>query len=477
MDASYYAAVGQQIASGQGWQEPFLWQYLDDPAGVPHPAHTYWMPLASLLTIPGLMLRQGFWGARALFLFLAALVPSLTMCLAWSLTRQRSAAWMAGVLALFPPFYLPYLLTTDTFVPYMLLGGLFLLAVAGERWRWLGLIAGLMHLTRPDGLLWLLLALVLVGWRRRWRDLGWLFGGYLLPMLPWYGRNLLVWGRLTPPGSLHALWLVTYNDLFRYPPQTLTFARWWASGPANWLQARKWALGQNLQTLLAVQGGIALLPFALWGAWRFRNRTVVRVGAWGWVLAFTVMTLVFPWAGARGGFFHAGAAVQPLFWSLVPVGLEALIGWGAQRRGWQPALAHKVFSIGLLGLVAVLGLTLFFQRVQHWDVAWRHYQEVETQLRLAGAEPDAVVMVNDPPGYFWANTRPAVAVPVGGSQAVRDAARRYGVYYLILESNHPSELTGWYENPGLAEGWLYLGDVGTTRLFQIGDSSSGKDTP
>ena len=49
MDAEYYAATALQLAGGKGFQEPFIWNYLNQPAGIPAPSHLYWMPLASIL--------------------------------------------------------------------------------------------------------------------------------------------------------------------------------------------------------------------------------------------------------------------------------------------------------------------------------------------------------------------------------------------------------------------------------------------
>ena len=44
MDAEYYYAGGIRLAEGDGFTENFLWNYLDNPVGLPHPAFTYWMP-------------------------------------------------------------------------------------------------------------------------------------------------------------------------------------------------------------------------------------------------------------------------------------------------------------------------------------------------------------------------------------------------------------------------------------------------
>jgi hypothetical protein len=37
MDAEYYFAGGLQIVNGQGFTEPYIWNYLADPPGLPAP--------------------------------------------------------------------------------------------------------------------------------------------------------------------------------------------------------------------------------------------------------------------------------------------------------------------------------------------------------------------------------------------------------------------------------------------------------
>ena len=39
MDAEYYLAIGRRLAGGERFSEAFLWKYLDDPQGLPHPSN------------------------------------------------------------------------------------------------------------------------------------------------------------------------------------------------------------------------------------------------------------------------------------------------------------------------------------------------------------------------------------------------------------------------------------------------------
>src|SRR5512143_3168308 len=114
MDAEYYYAGGQRLAAGQGFSELVLWNYLDDPASIPHPSHAYWMPLASLLAALGMQVTGviGFGAGKLGFILLAACLPPLTADLALPLTHKPNLALLAGLLAVFPAFYLAYLPTT-----------------------------------------------------------------------------------------------------------------------------------------------------------------------------------------------------------------------------------------------------------------------------------------------------------------------------------------------------------------------------
>ncbi|HLE13413.1 MAG TPA: hypothetical protein VI776_01595 [Anaerolineales bacterium] len=524
MDADYYYAGGMRLASGQGWSEPFLWNYLDDPLGLPHPAFTYWMPLASLLAAMGMRLAgsTSFDSAQAIPVLLAALLPPLTAWLAFSLTQQRWAALLAGLLALLPGFYLPFQVTTDTFAVSMILGiaWLQLLKTHADVTGFtkilqvalgLGLTAGLMHLARAEGLVWLgitLLAVWCEGRRfarsrletaegrraegRRATDGRATVGlraslyivpgmatmacllGYLLVMGGWLARNLALYGTLLSPAGGKVFWITGYDEIFVYPASILTSGRWWSSGLDEILRARLWALGQNLQTVIAVQGEIFLALLIVPGVWAFRKDVRVRWGLLAFVVMFLLMTLVFPYPGGRGGLFHSGATLQPLWWALAPAGLQAWLLWGQKKRGWQVKSARQVFTAGVVGLaLLVTGLT-GYTRLQGADPtspAWGSskvlYQRLEGELEGEGIPPEAIVMVNNPPGYYSATGRSAIPVPIGGQAETLAAAQRYKAGYLLLERNHPGGLDSLYQKPADRSGLRYLSTVDGAHLFEI----------
>ncbi len=491
MDADYYYAGGLQLAAGRGFSEPFLWNYLDDPAGLPHPAFSYWMPLTSLLAALGMALtgHQTWFAARLGFLVLGAILPPLTATLSFSLASRRDLALTAGLLAVFSGFYTPYMPVTDTFGLYLLFGGLFFLIVNRKcsiaNSLLLGLLAGLMHFARADGILWLLLALFAVIIQKPSSRsslftfyalrIAFCILGYMLVMLPWLVRNMVVFGALLAPGSSRALWLTSYDQLFAYPANSLTFASWWHSGLVEILKVRLWALGLNLENAIAVQGSIFLLPLIMIGLWQLRkeNRTFLAILAWG--VTLTVMSLVFPFAGARGGFFHSGAALQPFLWAVAPLGLARVITWGARRRGWHEKRALTVLSAGLVGIAALLTAWIVLGRVigtfndrQAWGREAATYSQIEKILEKHGAHDEAVVIVANPPGYYLVSDRPAIAIPNGDAQAVLDVAHKYGGRYLILEKGSlPGGLERLYDQLLGQPDFCFLGEVEVARIYVI----------
>jgi hypothetical protein len=487
MDADYYLLGGLQLAEGKGFTESVLWNYLDDPKGIPHPSHGYWMPFVSILSAIGIWLTPfgGFTGGRIVFLLLAGGIPPVTAWLACVLLRDRNGkvrqrmASLAGILAVFPGFYLSFLTVPDAFAVYMILGALFL-GIAGfngewrdrRKWVVLGVIAGLMHLTRADGIIWLGIGWIAVIMQHRTQSrylvsgIGYTLGGYLLVMGPWSGRNWSVFGALLAPGGTRALWVLNYDEIFSFPGSILTFERWWDAGLGEIFSGRLWSLGLNLQTFFGVQGQVFLLPLILLGLWRLREQRVIQLGWGAWVMTLVVMTLVFPFAGARGGFFHSGAAVQPLFWAVPPVGLEVFGEWGRRVRGWRVRQAQKAFGAGLVGLAALLTGVIFLVRVLPSE-SGPGYRDVEQELVEMGIQPGEIVMVNNPPGYFLASGRPAIVIPNGDKAVLLSAARHYAVRYVILDENVPVKLRILYENPSNGIGLVYLGGLEGFQIFEV----------
>jgi hypothetical protein len=491
MDADYYFAGGLQLATGKGFTEPYLWNYLDNPTGLPHPSHAYWMPLASILAALGMGLAgQNTWLAgRIGFLIIAASIPIITSTLAYSLSKRRDLALIAGLLAIFSGFYAAFIPVTDTFGIYMLLGGIFFLAAYRQgNWRnfGLGVTAGFMHLARADGIVWLLVSFLVIFFIptdkksqlkifRKIMSGSICLIGYLLIMSAWFVRNDLVFGSFLAPGGESQFWLTHYNQIFSYPPGSITYNSWLQNGIVEALKVRLWALNMNLQNTLASQASIFLLPLILIGAWKLRKDPHVLIAFITWVGYVVLMSFVFPFAGARGGFFHSGAALQPMWWALAPVGLVTLVDWVGKKRAWNVAEASRIFLGGTVGLSILLtGLIVtgkLFSPIDGgniWSYENNLYREVDKKLITSDTPLNPIVIVANPPGFYLASAKSAIAVPDGDEQTTLLVARRYDASYLILEDGgFPDGLIGLYQNPDQYPNFHFLGEVEGARVFRI----------
>jgi hypothetical protein len=338
-------------------------------------------------------------------------------------------------------------------------------------------VTGVMALARNDGILWLGIAAYLIHLRKSQpvsikeliSAVFLLLVGFILIMAPWYIRNYLSYGSIMAPGGGLTLWMTNYNQTFSYPANKLSFSAWINHGWENNIQIRLWALGQNLQNAIAAHGSIILVPFIGYGIWLHRTDQRVKAGFFGWMVLLAAMTFIFPFAGARGGFFHAGAAFQSLWWSLAPLGLAAVID-KAITRGWFKEPSKKIFQIMFIQII--LMITLFVCWVRLFKLGWgegeQKYPEVEIRLVESGALPDDIVLVRNPPGFNMLTNRSAIVIPDGDVSVLLAAAERYGGRYLVLESEAalPS-IRVLYDNPENDPRLIYLGDVDDIRLFSI----------
>jgi len=474
LDSDYYFSGGVQLARGNGFTEPYLWNYLDNPPGLPHPSHTYWMPLSSIIAAAGMWLthQTTYPAGRLGFLLLAALVPVVTAALAYDFTKRRELAVISGLLAVFSIYYAPFMSVTDNYGPYLFLGALYFLTLSSRKklsYFILGLLAGLLTLARSDGLLWLGITFLLIFFRflsdrkpgAASINLLLTLGGFLVIAGPWFWRTYSIYGTFLAPGGRYLLWLKNYDETFSYPASQLTMQAWLAQGWPQIISTRFAALKFNLLNAFAAQGGIFLFPFILIGLWQNRKDERIRLASIAWLGLLFVMTVIFPSAGARGGFF------QPVWWVLAPLGLESIVAAARKRNLFTPN-AFKIFRVALVGIAILMTCVIFYLRVlPGWGEGEQNYPKVEAFLQQNGIRSGDVVIVRNPPGYYLMTGRSAIVVPDGDETTMLAVAARYHARYLIIESaGAAGPIKIVYDNEQ-SQHLRFLGELDGTRIFEI----------
>ncbi len=310
-------------------------------------------------------------------------------------------------------------------------------------WRWFalaGACSALAHLTRVDGLLVLLVALLVTlgpngaaSAKQRTLRAAVVLIAYLIVMLPWFVRNLSVIGTPLPVGGMQTVWLRGYEDLVNYPPGvTLNDFLHWGAG--NIIESRWVAFQNNVGTFVAVETWIVLGPFVLLGLITRRRHPWapgVTLYAIGLHLA---MTFVFAYPGYRGGLFHSSSALLPFWAAFGLAGLDDAIAWAAVHRGWKRRQAQRVFSSALVALAVALSLGLLLGRRDAWNTADKAYEALPADLPA-----DAVVMINNPASLYYHTGLGGVVLPNADPSAVTEIAAQYGVTHLVLDADrtHP----------------------------------------
>jgi hypothetical protein len=291
--------------------------------------------------------------------------------------------------------------------------------------------------------------------------------GFLLIMGPWFWRTYSIYGTPLAPGGGHLLWLKTYDETFIYPASQLTVQSWLSQGLSNIILARLIALRWNLLNAFAAQGGIFLFPFILIGIWKYRNDERIRLGILAWLTLLFVMTLIFPYAGARGGFFHSGAALQSLWWTLAPLGLETLVITVRKRNLFTPA-AFKIFGGALVGVAILMTVVIITIRVlRSWGEGEQSYPKIEAYLQQAGIQPGDIVMDRNPPGYYVMTGQPAIVVPYGDESSIYAVSKRFDAKYLILEAaGAAGPIKSLYDDKQ-SEHFRFMSEIDGTRIFEI----------
>jgi len=507
MDASYAMHVAENLARGRGFVEDVLWNYLDHPMGLPHPSNLYWMPLPSILIAPFYaLLGVSYRVAQIPFIVLSSLLPLVTFYIAHKIFRRDDYAWTAALFTTFSGFYTIYWVSPDNFAPFALTASLCLLFIArglerggeGERGRGAreffvaGILAGLSHLSRADGVLLLAIAplALLVSGVRGQKSARLLppasrllltaacLLGYLLVMSPWFARNYFTIGTFYPGAGAKTLWLTSYDELFRFADD-LTLQRYLDWGIGNIVASKLRAAGINFLVIAFGALQVFLAPFALIGLWQARRRVELLPFLLYAPLLYLAMTLAFTFPSMRGSTLHSSAALLPFLAAVAPRGIDVAVEWMARRRrAWNVAQAARVFRIGFVALALLLAVYLYAlgvfpigggaSDIPLWNLRDIEYAEIARWLD-AHARADDVVMTADPPAFYNASHHRSIVIPTDSLEAILLAAQKYNARYLVLQFDHPKPLNEVYRERVMLPGWTRVAEFrdGNNRLVML----------
>jgi dolichyl-phosphate-mannose-protein mannosyltransferase len=468
-DSYYYVDVARAIAAGHGLNVDFVWIFaevgnrLPDPAVLPIPSNAHWLPLASFLQAPFISLL----GPTALASALpGVLIGSLVAPLTWVIARDAGArpivATSAGVIAAVPGAATVFMAQPENFaILHPLVAATLWLTARGLKgdgrsFAIAGLLAGLATLARNDGvllagsigLIWLadrVRALRAHRGRRAWSHVDdrppisvlagvAALGLFLLVMGPWWARQLLVFGSISPTSaSGAALWIrdiSEWNSITANPTLASFLAQGW--GPI--VESRLNGLLDAIGNFVVMIASVVLVPFLAIGA--IGRRHSRDFGPWFVYsfVAFAGATFLYPLHVPGGAFIHTAIGLQPHAAILSMEGVLLAVGWLAgRRRQWEPGTAGTVFVWGVTAIVIATAV-IFTQPVHAgWDATRQPRLALAANLQRLGVNPEDRLLSIDAGGYKYWTDLGGVVTPDDPIEVIESVARAYRARWLVVE--------------------------------------------
>ena len=466
---AYYVAAAQNLATGRGLVVDAIWSYATPPLVLPRPAFELWQPLASLIAAaPMLVLPSTFATAQLAFALLGALLAPL----AWLVARDAAlhlhlhgsratlVALSSGLLVgIAGPFVMAAALPDST-LPFTVLAVAACVvmprAVGGDRRAIvaLGVLAGLTYLARMEAV-YLVFAFVLVGLSVRvgWRTLlprGLAIAATAaLVALPWWLRNLSVFGTALP-GQLSDNLLLTRNEqIFAYGARP-SVAEFLGQGPLTIVGNVGVAIWHDLVDVLLVPGvAVAVVGFVTLLIGFRRRREIAGTQLLALLTlglaTFALTSVLFPVATLWGTFDHAAGPLLVGLAVLAALGADALV---AALRNWR----HWPRSNAWLAPAALLALAVPLTALQI-TLASTYARERATQLTAVAAAvgqalpgtADAPLITDHPLWLADQTGRSTLVLPDGPPDEVLLLAHRFGAAAVVLidnvRSGYPASLS------------------------------------
>jgi hypothetical protein len=506
-DSFYYVDVARALAGGHGLNVDFIWIFAEVgnriPAipTLPVPSNAHWLPLASLVQVPSILLLGPTAFASALPL---ALIGSLAAPLTWAIARDARAeplvATTAGVLVAIPGAATVFMAQPENFAIMLpLVAAALWCAGRGLRgdnraYAFAGLLAGLAALGRNDGVfLGAAIGLIWVADRIRWRrgrrgagswvhvedrrPISVLAGVgclvlFLLVIGPWWARQLVVFGSISPTSSSGAaLWIRTiseWNSITAHP----SLAQFLDQGPTAIIASRLAGLQSAIGNFVVVIGSVVLIPFLLVGAiGRLGSRDFSPWFVYTGVV-FLTATLLYPLHVPGGAFIHSGIGLLPHAAILSMEGLLILVrGIAGRRRSWDERGATSVFAWGIVILAIGTGLVFGRGVVAQWDESRAPRQALAAALDRMGVPATDRLLSIDAAGMKYWTGRPGVVTPDDPIGTIEAVARAYEIRWLVVERDGAARALAPVLKGEARPAWI------GPAAFTVPDTSSGAALP
>lgn len=482
-DPNHYYNLGIRLIEGHGFTIDYVWHFNHLHDSIVHP-DDHWLPLTAVLAAGGMSLfGQNTTGALVAFVVIGA-----ALCVVgYTAARQFGCGeigslFVAAAVGVLPEFVLNSL-RTDTTIPNALFacGSILLFTRGLQTGRTLpfilsGFLGGLAYLTRNDAILLLpALAVTLVVYARRGSLRRWYYAALmplamLLVVSPWLIRNAQVLGYVTPRETQYMYFFTDQRDHYAYQREFSLETMLAQQTPAQLVGKRLFEMAAAAKVMytsldiflpVAVIGGLIL-------AVRDRQCLLVLTPTLIFLLgAFVFYTVFVPYKAQSGSFKKAYLTLVPLLLPLAGYALERAI---TDRRLQIGTATLAVALMGANAVELVRADTQFTARYLNYA---RAVVEKAKTLPDTNADGEIILMVQDPFMMRYLGLR-GVMIPMESRDKVLDAARHYGVDYMMMPPDRPS-LDPLYTGVESDPRFIHVADISGTdvALYRLDYDATG----
>jgi hypothetical protein len=458
-DSYYYVDVARALQAGHGFNIDFIYSFLDVGGRIPANPHLpiasngFWMPLASIIQLPTIWLLGPTPLASALPFML---IGSLTAPLTWLIAREAGAAPKVAIAAALavalPAATTLYVAQPDNIALYQPIGlaAMWLTArgLRGHRGSFAlaGLAVGLGALARNDGLLLGAMVGLAFLWDR-WRS--WRSGGARSPQIPWrfaaasfalfaavtvpwYLRQLAIFGAISP-SSGSSLLARTYQDTnCATCPNSIDHLLDQGIGPL--VASRLVGLIAAIAIFSAMIITVVLVPFAIAGARRrIRSTHFGPFFLYAGIL-FGASSLLFAAYVPYGTFLHSAVALAPYTFILAFEGAAVAAHWAVRYRpAWTEEGAARLFLVVAAASIVIDAAAFWAIEMPSWETDRDDRVAAGHALDAAGVPSTDLLLSVDPAGFKYFTGRGGVVTPNDSLEVIHEVARDYDIRWLVLE--------------------------------------------
>ena len=505
-DSAYYVDVARELQAGHGFNVDFVWIFAEVggmlPAHpvLPIPSNAHWMPLASLVQVPFLYVFGNVaWASAAPFALIGALAAPLTWAIARDAGTRPLVATGAGILVAIPLLSLAFMAQPDNFSLYQpLVAASLWMAARGLRgssrsFVAAGLLAGVATLARTDGVLVLAALGLVFAWdrRRARRSAGairpaipiWAaaacVGAFVLVMAPWWARQLLVFGSLSPSTASGKVLFI--RDISEWNnisiPATLDHLLGMGIGPLILTRIGGFVAATTIYLILVC--GVILGPPLAIGAWARRHSVVFLPFFVYAAILFAFSSLVSAVHVPGGTFIHSAVALAPHSYILALEGIGIGVAWIAARRtAWNAIAATRLFTVAAIAF----SVAIAFLGAQNVHATWAgrrdHATAVAAAFRQANVPATDRVMSIDASGTKYATGHGGVVLVNDSLATIVEVGFKYNIRWVVLDATEgvasvaailaDDQRPAWIGPPIYTEPGTGLTANGTPQKYSLG---------